>query len=117
MGSVLFFGCVRRFGVEGRGTLAPWDPPRTLVVTGAYAYVRNPMISGVVLLLFAEALVLRSSPHLQWAGLFLLINAVYIPLFEEPQLKRRFGDEYEEYRSNVPRLIPRVRGWSGSPQS
>ena len=110
-GGTLFVSSLARFGGEGQGTLAPWDPPRRLVVSGPYAYVRNPMISGVILLLLAEAAVLRSLPHLQWAGLFLLINALYIPLLEEPMLRARFGDAYRTYCRHVPRLIPRVRPW------
>lgn len=111
LGATLFLACLRRFAAEGRGTLAPWDPPTHLVVRGPYAFVRNPMISGVVLLLLGEGLLLRSLPHLEWAGLFAVMNAVYIPLFEEPGLKARFGREYEEYMRRVPRLIPRGSPW------
>ena len=71
------------------------------------------MISGVILILLAEGLLLRSRPHMDWAGLFFVINAVYIPLLEEPVLKARFGREYEEYVMRVPRLIPRLRPWPG----
>ena len=88
------------------------DPPRELVVRGPYRYVRNPMISGVVFVLFGEALLLLARPHLEWAILFLLINCVYIPLLEEPQLERRFGAAYTEYRRHVRRLIPRLRPWT-----
>lgn len=116
-GGVLFIGSLRRFGIEGRGTLAPWDPPRALVVQGPYSYVRNPMISGVILLLLAEAAFLRSAPHLGWAGLFSLINALYIPLLEEPMLHVRFGGGYGVYCKHVPRLIPRLRPWSGSEEA
>ena len=112
IGLLLFATSLRRFATEGNGTLAPWDPPRSLVVRGPYRYVRNPMISGVVFVLFGEALILRSGPHAQWATIFLLLNAVQIPFFEEPQLRRRFGAAYAEYSQNVPRLIPRVRPWT-----
>ena len=110
-GMILFGASLRRFATEGAGTLAPWDPPRELVVRGPYRYVRNPMISGVILILFAEALMLDSSSHLTWALVVVAINAVYIPLLEEPQLRRRFGPAYQEYCRHVPRLIPRVRPW------
>lgn len=113
LGATLFVSCLRRFGVEGRGTLAPWDPPKTLVVRGAYAHVRNPMISGVVFVLLGEAAVLRSLPHSVWALLFIAINAAYIPLLEEPMLRARFGESYKVYCENVPRLIPRLRPWKG----
>lgn len=116
LGLVLFIACVTRFAREGRGTLAPWDPPRALVVTGPYRYVRHPMISSVVLLLIGEALVLRSTPHALWAAAFLGINLVYIPLLEEPLLEERFGAAYREYRRHVPGLIPRARPWRAPEQ-
>jgi len=111
IGFFLFASSLRRFATEGNGTLAPWDPPRRLVLHGPYRYVRNPMISGVIIFLFGEALVLLSKPHLEWALIFLVANFIYIPILEEPQLKRRFGGDYVEYCRNVPRLIPRLRPW------
>ena len=111
IGAWLFTSSLRRFVIDGRGTLAPWDPPRTLVVRGPYRRVRNPMISGVVCMLFAEALVLGSRVQLEWAVVFLLVNAVYIPLLEEPFLRARFGADYDEYCRNVPRLFPRFHPW------
>lgn len=71
------------------------------------------MISGVILVLLAEATILRSWPHFTWALLFIAINAVYIPLLEEPVLRERFGDSYVVYCKNVPRLFPRIRPWKG----
>lgn len=111
VGLILFASSLRRFATEGDGTLAPWDPPRRLVVHGPYRYVRNPMISGVLFVLFGEAAILRSPSHLIWALTFLGLNAVYIPLLEEPQLERRFGKPYVEYCRHVPRLLPRLRPW------
>lgn len=111
IGLILFVTSLRRFATEGQGTLAPWDPPRKLVVRGPYRYVRNPMISGVILILLGEALVLLSMPHLWWAVTFFAINAVYIPLLEEPQLRGRFGADYIDYCRHVPRLLPRARPW------
>ncbi len=115
LGVALFVATLRRFAVEGRGTLAPWDPPRRLVVTGPYRHVRNPMISGVLLVLAGEALVLLSRPHGIWALVFLAVNAVYIPLVEEPRLAQRFGERYAEYRRQVPQLVPRLRPWVQPP--
>ena len=111
VGAFLFAASLWHFVSEGRGTLAPWDPPRRLVVRGPYRFVRNPMISGVVLVIFGEALVLMSRAHLGWALFFLGLNAVYIPLLEEPLLAERFGDGYREYCRHVPRLLPRWRAW------
>jgi protein-S-isoprenylcysteine O-methyltransferase Ste14 len=112
VGLLLFLASLGRFVREGKGTLAPWDPPRRLVVRGPYRYVRNPMISGVVLVLFGEAAVLLSRSHLLWALAFLGFNAVYIPLIEEPLLAARFGRDYDEYLRHVPRLFPRWRPWT-----
>ena len=114
VGLTLFASSLQRFIVDGRGTLAPWDPPRRLVVRGPYRYVRNPMISGVVFVLFGEALVLGSAAHCWWAAAVLAINAVYIPLLEEPGLAARFPGSYAEYRRNVPRLLPRLRPWDAA---
>lgn len=111
IGFALFVTTVRLFAVEGRGTLAPWDPPRRLVVQGPYQHVRNPMISGVIFMLAGEALLLRSMPHAIWALTFLAINAVYIPLLEEPFLRGRFGADYDEYCRHVGRFIPRRTPW------
>ena len=113
VGFVLFASSLRRFVTEGQGTLAPWDPPQKLVVRGPYRYVRNPMISGVVFVLFGESLVLLSRPHAIWAAAFLALNVIFIPLFEEKQLEQRFGDPYREYCKHVPRIWPRQRPWSG----
>jgi protein-S-isoprenylcysteine O-methyltransferase Ste14 len=111
VGLILFSASLGNFVTEGEGTLAPWDPPRRLVVRGPYRYVRNPMISGVVLVLFGEALTLLSRPHFIWALIFLAVNSIYIPLLEETGLRHRFGDSYVEYCRHVPRLIPRFRPW------
>jgi protein-S-isoprenylcysteine O-methyltransferase Ste14 len=113
LGVTLFVACVRLFAGEGEGTLAPWDPPRALVVSGPYRWVRNPMISGVIAVLLGEALLLRSLPHLAWAAFFAALNLVYIPLVEEPGLTSRFGDAYRRYCENVPRVVPRVTPWKG----
>jgi protein-S-isoprenylcysteine O-methyltransferase Ste14 len=69
------------------------------------------MISGVIFTLAGEALVLRSLPHAEWAVLVLVINVIYIPLFEEPQLAARFGEPYRRYTRAVRRFVPRLRPW------
>ena len=110
-GVFLFATSLRRFATEGEGTLAPWDPPRQLVLRGPYRYVRNPMISGVLFILFGEALLLLSKPHFVWTLIFLAMNMLVIPLVEEPDLRRRFGQAYVDYCRHVPRLFPRLRPW------
>ena len=109
VGLTLFSASIFHFWTRGRGTLAPWDPPRHFVVEGPYLFVRNPMISGVIFVLAAEACILRAWPLAEWAALFTAINLVYIPLLEEPQLEARFGEPYREYTRTVPRFLPRLR--------
>jgi protein-S-isoprenylcysteine O-methyltransferase Ste14 len=99
----------RLFATVGRGTLAPWDPTSKLVVRGPYRYVRNPMITGVAVILAGEALFFRSWGIAIELAVFVVVNAIYFPLVEEPGLRRRFGADYEEYCARVPRWLPRVR--------
>jgi protein-S-isoprenylcysteine O-methyltransferase Ste14 len=115
LGFVLFASSVYWFATRGAGTLAPWDPPRRLVVDGPYRHVRNPMIAGVIFVLFAEALLLLSALQTAWAVIFLVANLVYLPVIEEPQLERRFGEPYREYCRHVPRFVPRLRPWTPGP--
>ena len=110
-GFALFTWCVLLFAHVGRGTLAPWDPTRRLVVVGPYRHVRNPMISAVATMLAGEALFLLSARVALWLLTFLLVNHAYFLLVEEPGLVRRFGDDYARYRAAVPRWLPRRRGW------
>ncbi|MFN8335568.1 MAG: isoprenylcysteine carboxylmethyltransferase family protein [Cyclobacteriaceae bacterium] len=107
-GLALFLYTVVLFRTYGRGTLAPWTPTEKLVIRGPYRYCRNPMISGVFFILIGESMVYYSINILIWAGIFLLINTTYFVLKEEPDLYKRFGDEYSEYKRNVPRWIPRL---------
>lgn len=110
-GLALLGWCVGLFARVGQGTLAPWNPTRRLVVVGPYRYTRNPMISGVALLLLGQALCWGSWVLGLWAGLFVLINHTFFVLAEEPGLERRFGAPYREYKANVPRWLPRRRPW------
>jgi protein-S-isoprenylcysteine O-methyltransferase Ste14 len=108
-GVALFVATVRLFAAVGRGTLAPWDPPERLVIAGPYRYLRHPMISGVALVLAGEAIALGSGAIAIWLAAFVAVNAVYLPLVEEPALVRRFGADYERYMDEVPRWLPRLR--------
>ena len=100
------------FGTVGRGTLAPWDPPTRLVVAGPYRHVRNPMLTGVQAVLWGEALAWGAPALAVWAAAFTALNAVYIPLREEPGLRARFGAAYERYARHVPRWLPRRTPWT-----
>jgi protein-S-isoprenylcysteine O-methyltransferase Ste14 len=99
------------FVTVGEGTLAPWDATRKLVVRGPYRHVRNPMITGVASILAGEALAFRSWGVAVLLVVFATANAIYMPLSEEPGLRRRFGDDYDAYREQVPRWIPRLSAW------
>jgi len=111
-GLVIAGWTVASFFVQGKGTPAPWQPPKRLVVSGAYAYVRNPMLIGVLMFLAGEALLLSSRPIGLWAALFFALNTAYFIFFEEPALERRFGDDYRLYKQHVRRWLPRLSAWT-----
>ena len=113
IGLTLMIATISLFAKEGDGTLAPWDKTRKLVVAGPYRHVRNPMISGVFFNLVAEALILGAPWIFLWFGFFVLLNTIFIPLWEEKDLEKRFGQPYRTYRANVPRWMPRLTPWQG----
>ena len=113
VGLALFVASLRRFASEGDGTLAPWDPPRRLVVPRPVLMGPQPDDLRRIFVLAAEALILRSAPHATWAASVFVVNAIYIPLLEEPMLEARFGDDYREYCRHVGRLLRRVRPVAG----
>jgi protein-S-isoprenylcysteine O-methyltransferase Ste14 len=96
----------------GKGTLAPWSPTTKLVIIGPYRFVRNPMISGVLMTLLGESVAFGSVGIFIWFILFFLVNHIYFAYSEEPGLARRFGEEYLIYKKNVPRWIPRFTPWT-----
>jgi len=113
LGFAVALRCVWDFGWTGRGTPAPMAPPKRLVVVGLYRHVRNPMYLG-----FATG----------WIGLWVVLGHAHLPtilgvaaaalgvhlfvvFYEEPTLRRMFGEQYEEYCRNVHRWWPRLRGW------
>ena len=93
----------------GKGTPAPWASPKHLVVEGPYKIVRNPMITAVLVILTAEALMLNTIYIFYWVILFFIINCIYFKFFEEKQLEQKFGNEYFEYKNEVPMWIPRIK--------
>ncbi len=113
LGLILMVATIRLFVTIGKGTIAPWEPTQRLVVQGIYRRVRNPMISGVILVLLGESVLTASLPLFYWFLVAALINAISIPLSEEPGLVKRFGEEYLIYKRNVPRWVPRRTPWDG----
>ena len=110
-GLAVMFKTIELFADEGAGTLAPWDATERLVTVGLYSHVRNPMMVGVFLVQLGEITIFGSPNVALWVIAFILVNMIYIPFFEEPELEKRFGKEYGDYRENVPRWIPRREPW------
>lgn len=115
LGAAIYIRCVWDFAIAGRGTPAPIDPPKTLVIRGLYCSVRNPMYVGVTLTLFGEATFYQSLRILRYAVAVWCLFHLFVLLYEEPTLRRKFGAEYEEYCKSVRRWIPRMRPIRGSP--
>jgi len=107
-GSAVALWCIFTFASVGRGTPAPFDPPRRLVIQGPYRFVRNPMYIGAGLALAGAALFYESLPLLGYTGLFFLATHVFVVWYEEPALRRTFGQEYEAYCGRVGRWWPRA---------
>jgi protein-S-isoprenylcysteine O-methyltransferase Ste14 len=116
VGLILFVATVRLFSQYGEGSIMPWDPTQRLIVRGVYRHVRNPMHTGVFLVLTGEGLLLRSTPLLVLMAAVVVLHLFYIPLSEERGLERRFGEAYREYKRNVPRWIPRLTPWEPGAQ-
>jgi protein-S-isoprenylcysteine O-methyltransferase Ste14 len=107
-GAALALTCILTFVFVGRGTPAPFDPPRRLVVQGPYRLVRNPMYLGASLALTGAALFYQSIPLLGYAGLFLLITHMFVVLYEEPTLRQTFERDYQAYCRRTGRWWPKL---------
>lgn len=107
-GSILLWS-FWNFLIQGRGTPAPIDPPKELVATGFYRYVRNPMYVGVLLIIVAHFLWFKFIGLIVYAVLAFLVVHLFVTLYEEPTLRKKFGASYEEYLRRVPRWIPRFK--------
>ncbi|MEA3306539.1 MAG: methyltransferase, partial [Elusimicrobiota bacterium] len=94
VGLILAINTSALFLTKGEGTPAPWDPPKRLVVKGPYRYVRNPMISSVLIILIGESFLFGSYQLLIWTLFFFVLNSIYFPLFEEKTLEKKFGKKY-----------------------
>jgi protein-S-isoprenylcysteine O-methyltransferase Ste14 len=102
-----------RFALQGLGTPAPIAPTQHLVVTGLYRYVRNPIYVAVAAVVFGQALLFGDRQLFAYGAVVCLVCHLFVVGYEEPTLKKSFGAEYEAFRINVPRWIPRLTEWRG----
>jgi protein-S-isoprenylcysteine O-methyltransferase Ste14 len=107
VGAGIYFACAWEFAVRGLGTPAPIAPTKFLVVSGLHRYVRNPMYIGVLLAILGQAALFRALRLAEYGALCILLAHLFVVFYEEPTLRRQFGESYEEYRRSVPRWIPR----------
>jgi protein-S-isoprenylcysteine O-methyltransferase Ste14 len=112
-GTFVMLDSFARFALQGLGTPAPVFPTRHLVVKGFYRYVRNPMYVAVVAVILGQALLFGNVRILEYGLFAWLVAHLFVLAYEEPTLRRTFGAEYESFRANVPRWIPRVTPWRG----
>ena len=115
VGLALLLWCVRDFYVVGRGTLAPWDPPRSLVVAVLYLHVLNPMYVAVLCVLLGWVMLTASPMVLVFAGFMWLFFHLMVTTHEEPRAEETFGEEWRRYRAGVRRWLPRVTPYDSGP--
>ena len=108
LGWLVLLWCARDFAVRGRGTPAPYDPPRQLVMDGLYRFVRNPMYVAIVTSVLSQAAMYRSRAVLWYAAIVALCFHLRVVLYEEPKLTELFGQSFDDYRGRVPRWVPLV---------
>jgi protein-S-isoprenylcysteine O-methyltransferase Ste14 len=109
IGLAIYVWCVADFALAGRGTPAPIDPPRELVVRGLYRFARNPMYVGVLAVIAGQAALFASLPLALYAIVVLACFHLFVIGYEEPTLRRSFDGAYERYCAAVPRWLPRPR--------
>jgi protein-S-isoprenylcysteine O-methyltransferase Ste14 len=112
IGALALSWCNWAFVTRGRGTAAPYDPPRALVVEGLYRYVRNPMYVSAFLIVLGIGLWTRAASLFAYSLLLTLSYNVFVRYYEEPRLRRVFGQSYLDYCAAVPRWWPRTTLWS-----
>ena len=108
LGACVSLWCVKDFVILGRGTPAPFDPPTQLVLQGLYRYVRNPMYIGLFLVLLGEAMLYSSFFVLLYSFSLVAAAHIFVVFYEEPRLRRKFGESYEQYLRSIPRWLPRM---------
>ena len=113
-GLACLLDCFARFVLEGRGTPAPVEQTEVLVASGLYRFVRNPMYVCVLIIVSGQALLFGQAWLFAYAGVLLVAFHLFVRFYEEPQLRRRFGESYETYCLHVGRWWPRLTPWRGS---
>jgi protein-S-isoprenylcysteine O-methyltransferase Ste14 len=108
IGVAIYFKCAWDFASTGKGTPAPIDPPKHLVARGLYRFIRNPMYVGVLLTLLGEAWLFSSWTLVIYAAIVISWQHLFVVFYEEPALKRKFGQSYADYLARTPRWIPRL---------
>ena len=96
-----------------RGTPAPVAPTETLVVTGAYRFVRNPMYLAVLAIILGQSLLFGSWWLVLYAVTVLAAVVAFVKVYEEPTLTGTYGEQYLDSRRNVPGWWPRLTPWRG----
>ena len=107
VGAAGYLWCLWVFATVGRGTPGPWDAPRRVVAVGPYRWVRNPMYLAALLVVLGETWLFLSLPLLLYAGALAVLVALFVIGYEEPTLRRRFGESYLQYQRTIARWIPR----------
>jgi protein-S-isoprenylcysteine O-methyltransferase Ste14 len=108
IGAAIYLRCAWDFAAMGEGTPAPIDPPKRLVAQGLYRFVRNPMYFGVLLALLGEAWLFKSGALLVYTVIAFTWQHLFVVFYEEPALKRKFGESYSDYLARTPRWFPRI---------
>ena len=116
-GAAVLLDSFARFALQGRGTPAPIYPTTTLVVSGAYRYVRNPMYLAVIELIAGQGLLIGGVPLLLYALAFSVVTHLFVLGYEEPTLHGSYGVQYEVYAANVRRWLPRLTPWPSAAHS
>ncbi|MEZ5599020.1 MAG: isoprenylcysteine carboxylmethyltransferase family protein [Pseudomonadales bacterium] len=107
LGLLLYIACLWPFATLGRGTPAPIDPPKQLVVAGPYRFVRNPMYLAVLCVIAGQAVWHLSGTLAIYGAGVTAMFCLFVQGYEERTLCRLFGDDYRAYCARVPRWLPR----------
>ena len=108
LGVALYLRAVWDFAVLGKGTPAPIDAPKRLVVQGIYRYTRNPLYISMLTVIAAWAALFGTAVLVGYAAGLFVVYSLFVRLHEEPRLARVFGEEYAVYTQQVGRWLPRL---------